>query len=139
MNATPRTMANPITTGCPVFTECTSVSLDERSGAYGPRALVSRGGDRGSRFRRPGRGRDRTLESESGIEHHPVTSSDSGDRRLPRRAAGENRFVDTQQHQQADALRAAVDARRRLGVRWPVVALVAGVLGVLLGLLLGWL
>jgi hypothetical protein len=58
---------------------------------------------------------------------------------LPRRAAGENPLVDTQQHRQADAMRDAVEARHRLGVRWPVAALVAGVLGVLLGLLLGWL
>jgi tetrahydromethanopterin S-methyltransferase subunit D len=33
----------------------------------------------------------------------------------------------------------AVEARGRLGRGWPLVALVAGVLGVVLGLLIGWL
>jgi hypothetical protein len=47
--------------------------------------------------------------------------------------------VDAQQEKQAHAMNGAVEARGRLGRRWPLVALVAGVLGVVLGLLIGWL
>jgi ElaB/YqjD/DUF883 family membrane-anchored ribosome-binding protein len=47
--------------------------------------------------------------------------------------------VDTQRQQQAQAMRDAVEARRRLASGWPLLAIVAGALGVLLGLLLGWL
>ncbi len=58
---------------------------------------------------------------------------------MPGGPAGENGIVDAQQERQAQAMNEAVEARSRLGRRWPLVALVAGVLGVLLGLLLGWL
>ena len=55
------------------------------------------------------------------------------------RPSGENGLVDAQQEKQAHAMNGAVEARGRLGRRWPLVALVAGVLGVVLGLLIGWL
>ena len=69
-----------------------------------------------------------------------VCTSSTGTEGFGGGSLGDNESVDHHEVEaQAQATERALKARARLGRSWPIVALVAGLLGVALGLLLAWL